>query len=214
MLFFRTPFFLPLLYPRLIWRVPTEGKEIYLSFDDGPVAGPTEFVLDELEKVQGKATFFCVGDNVVKHPQSFKRILSGGHAIGNHTFNHLNGWRHSVEDYVSNISLCKNELIRNGSLSGGKLKGLFRPPYGRIRPSQIRALSEYEIVMWDVLSFDYSEKVSPQLCLNGAVAATRRGSIVVFHDSHKSERNLLYALPRYLSHFSSLGYSFKAIPIQ
>ncbi len=215
---FRTPFFLPWLYPGLTWRIPTGDKEIYLTLDDGPIPGVTEFVLRELEKVKAKATFFCIGDNVRKHPSIFKKIIENGHAIGNHTFHHLKGWNHGLAEFVENILLCEKEISFNGTPdvpgreAGGKGRALFRPPYGRIKREQIKALTAYKIIMWDVLSHDYSGNLSPERCLRGSVRATRPGSIVVFHDSLKAEKNMTYALPRFLDHFANRGYSFKAIP--
>ena len=198
--------------------MPTVEKEIYLTFDDGPIPGPTEFVLDQLEKANAKATFFCIGDNVSKYPEIFQNVARQGHAIGNHTFNHLKGWNYGVADYLENIRLCKEEFLRNrilppspqGEGEGGE--GLFRPPYGRIKRSQIRALKGYTIVMWDVLPHDYSKTISPDQCLRGSIQATRPGSIIAFHDSLKAEKNMRYTLPRFLEHFASLGYSFKALP--
>ena len=205
---FRTPFVLPLLYPQLVWKVATEEKKIYLTFDDGPVPDQTEFVLETLNKYHAKATFFCIGDNVRKHPDIFNAIVTARHSIGNHTFNHIKGWNHTTEEYVDNIELCNSQFSTNGILSTAN--PLFRPPYGRIRRKQIRALSNYRIIMWDVLTYDYSTSCSPEKCLRGSVGATRPGSIVVFHDSVKASRNMRHALPRYLQHFSERGYSFEA----
>ena len=203
----RTPFFVPLIYPSLIWRIPTDKKQLYLTFDDGPVEGPTEFVLKELEKVSAKATFFCIGDNVRKYPQIFKKVVDEGHAIGNHTFHHINGWKTKTSDYLQNIKLFESHLPASTALPV-----LFRPPYGRITPSQIRALNGYKIIMWDVLSFDYSKNISPDECLRNTLKAIRPGSIIVFHDSFKAEKNMNFALPRVLSHFAEKGYSFQALP--
>lgn len=203
--FFRSPYLLTKIYPSLIWRVPTEEKNLYLTFDDGPVPGPTEFVLNELNKFGAKATFFCIGDNVRKHPAVFEKIISEGHAVGNHTFNHLKGWNHNTEEYLDNTQRCSDIL-------GGK-EFFFRPPYGRIKRNQIAALkSRYRIVMWDVLTHDYSKNISRGNCLKGSVKATREGSIIVFHDSLKAERNLTYVLPKFLEHFSSRGFIFKSLP--
>lgn len=219
---FRTPFILPLFFPNLIWRINTKAKELFLTFDDGPIPGPTEFVLDTLDAYKAKATFFCIGDNISKHPQLFNRILQSGHGIGNHTFNHLRGWGTSTEKYVNNVTQCERE-IEFGKLTTineqrttidqqTDAKKLFRPPYGRIRGKQINQLKgNYSIIMWDVLTSDYSQSLAPQKCLSGSIKATRPGSIVVFHDSLKAERNMSYTLPKYLDHFSNLGYSFKAI---
>src|SRR5690349_17719919 len=165
----RTPFFVPIIYPSLIWRVPTVQKELYLTFDDGPINGPTEFALDELKKAEAKATFFCIGDNVRKHSSVFDRVLSDGHAIGNHTFNHINGWKTRTKDYLSNIQLFEKNLPKNLTTK------FFRPPYGRITPSQIRALKDYKIIMWDVLSFDYSKNISLEDCLKNTIKAVRPG---------------------------------------
>jgi len=206
---FRTPFFFPWLYPGLQWRIPTAEKEIYLTFDDGPIPGPTEFVLDQLEKANAKATFFCIGENVSKHPDIFQAVTRQGHAIGNHTFNHLKGWNYSVADYLTNIRLCQEEFLK--SPHSLRRVTLFRPPYGRIKRSQIRALKAYTIIMWDVLSHDYSRTISPEQCLRGTIQATRPGSIIAFHDSLKAEKNMRYTLPRFLEHFTREGYSFKAL---
>ncbi len=192
-----------------MWRIPSEQKVLYLTFDDGPVPGPTEFVLDQLGRVKAKATFFCIGDNIHKYGSVFRRVIDEGHAVGNHTFHHLNGWKSSKEDYLSSIQSCRDEITSVGMASGPA--NLFRPPYGRITRSQITDLSDYRIVMWDVLTNDYAKNLSPEQCLQGSIEATRTGSIVVFHDSIKAERNMTYVLPRFLDHFSSLGYEFNAL---
>ena len=204
--FFRNPFFLPWLYPGLTWRMPSEEKALYLTFDDGPVHGPTEFVLDQLARVSAKATFFCIGDNVRKHPDVFERILSEGHAVGNHTFHHLSVWKTPVEEYVADVRQCDEVLG-----TGGKNPPLFRPPYGRITRRQVSRLRDHRIIMWDVLTNDYAKALSPEACLRGSLAATRNGSIVVFHDSLKAEKNMTFVLPRYLDHFRSQGYSFRSL---
>lgn len=208
----RTPFFLPWLYSNLVWRIRTERKELFLTLDDGPVPGPTEFALDVLRKYRARATFFCIGDNVQKHPDVFKRILQDGHAVGNHTFNHLNGWETPKAEYVENTTLC--DAVMDEHQTGNKTKKvvLFRPPYGRITRAQIKALSAYNIIMWDVLSFDYTESISAEACLKNSIKATRPGSVIVFHDSLKAEKNMRYALPRFIEHFTEKGYSFNIIP--
>ena len=208
----RTPFFLPWLYPSLTWRMSTSKKELYLTFDDGPVVGPTEFVLDTLQKFHVKATFFCIGENIRKHPDVFKKIVYHGHTIGNHTYNHLNGWNTDTADYKSNVLRCQDEinkqLVQFENLSQTKI---FRPPYGRIKGQQIKMLSAFKIIMWDVLSVDYNPHLSPERCLKNTIGATRSGSVVVFHDSFKAEKNLMFVLPRFIEHFVSQGYTFKAI---
>ncbi len=216
---YRAPFFLPWLYPKLAWRIPTEKKELYLTFDDGPVPGPTDFVLDVLGKHSIKATFFCIGDNVHKHPDVFKRVLDQGHAIGNHTFNHVKGWNTPLEKYIENVKQCEAEFrasipVRTDIHPGGpepRASKLFRPPYGRITHSQIKALSDYKIVMWDVLTRDYDKTKSPEAVLKKSIRVTRPGSIVVFHDSMKAERNMKYTLPRYIDHFLNLDYNFNTL---
>ena len=192
----------------MLWRVAVEEKILYLTFDDGPVPGPTEFVIEHLKKYKAKATFFCIGDNVRKHPSIFEEVLAEGHAIGNHTFNHLKGWSTSNQRYFENINLC-NAQLTNHNLQPTTL---FRPPYGRITNSQIKTLkNQYQIVMWDVLTHDYSKTISPEQCLKGTIKATRPGSIIVFHDSLKAERNITYVLPKFLEHFTSQEYKFKTL---
>jgi len=209
---FRTPFFLPWLYPQLVWKADSQDNKIFLTFDDGPVPGPTEFVLETLGKFNAKSTFFSIGDNVRKHPQLFKKIADQGHSIGNHTFNHLKGWNYSTQEYLSNIELCETQFKAEGVQYPESTTGkLFRPPYGRIKRDQIKALNNYRIIMWDVLTHDYAKSCSPEKCLAGSVKATRPGSIVVFHDSLKAERNLSFALPRYIEHFSEKGFSFEVL---
>ena len=209
---FRTPFFLPWLYPELIWKADTQEKKIFLTFDDGPIPGPTEFVLETLKKFQAEATFFCIGDNVRKHPDVFAKVVEAGHSIGNHTFNHLKGWNYSIQEYVNNVELCANQFKSAGiQQSAYNVQPLFRPPYGRIKRDQIKELRNYRIVMWDVLTHDYAKSYSSERCLTGSVKATRPGSIVVFHDSVKAQHNLMHALPRYLEHFSDQGFSFEAL---
>lgn len=209
---FRTPFFLPWLYPELVWKADTQGKKIFLTFDDGPVPGPTEFVLETLKNFNAKATFFCIGDNVKKHPEVFARIVKEGHAIGNHTYNHLKGWNYSTSEYISNVEMCATQFKSAGIASlAPHAQQLFRPPYGRIKRSQIKALPNYRIIMWDVLTHDYAKSYSPERCLAGSVKATRPGSIVVFHDSIKADRNMKFALPRYIEHFSEMGFSFESL---
>lgn len=208
----RTPFFLPLLYPSLTWRMPGHTNELYLTFDDGPVPGPTEFVLETLKSFNAKATFFCIGENIRKHPTVFKAIADHGHAIGNHTFNHLNGWKTKTSKYFENVKLCSDEM--EGQLQGRKENPgftLFRPPYGRISRDQMKTLSGFRIIMWDVLSIDYNKNLLPEKCLRNTIAATRTGSIIVFHDSYKAEKNLKYALPRFIEHYLTQGFTFSTI---
>jgi peptidoglycan/xylan/chitin deacetylase (PgdA/CDA1 family) len=186
----------------------TIEKEIYLTFDDGPVPGPTDFALDTLKSFSATATFFCIGDNVQKHPDEFQKIVDAGHAIGNHSHNHFNGWKTSAAAYLENVQLCQHQLLIEGS---GNTRNLFRPPFGRIRSSQIKLLNDYQIVMWDVLTFDYDRSFAAERSLKGSLAATRPGSIIVFHDSLKAEGNLRYVLPRFIEEMLLRGYTFRQL---
>ena len=206
----RVPFFLPWLYPNLVWKIPTTDKELFLTFDDGPIPGPTDFVLETLRKYNTKATFFCIGDNIHKHPEIFKKVIDDGHDIGNHTFNHVKGWRTPLDKYVDNVKQCEIE-IHNSQFTNRKSK-IFRPPYGLITHKQVNALKEFKIIMWDVLTIDYNKNVSPESCLQNSIRVTRPGSIIVFHDSLKAERNMMHALPRYIEHFLEQGFTFKLLP--
>lgn len=201
----RTPALLKLLYPKLIWDVDSRSKCIYLTFDDGPIPIVTPFVLNILKKFEAKATFFCIGDNVRKHPDIFERLKSEGHAIGNHTFNHLKGWVTDDKEYLDNF-LQANSLLNTN---------LFRPPYGRIKRSQIKLLRNnvpgLKIVMWSVLSVDYDQALSPEQCLKNVVANTRAGDIVLFHDSLKARERMEYALPRALEYWVKNGFTFGAL---
>lgn len=202
-----SPFWLKALYPRYTWHVPTTENEIFLTFDDGPIPDITEFVLDTLKEFEAKATFFCIGDNVRKHPSVFSKILDQGHSVGNHTFNHMNGWKSEDQEYLKNIDLCEKQLDLDTNL--------FRPPYGRMKKSQSRQLPETkEIIMWDVLSGDFSAAVKPETCLEKTIKYARPGSIVLFHDSLKAAKNMQYTLPRFLEHFSKKEYQFKALPMR
>ena len=205
MLFVKTPILLMKLFPELIWRF--KGKEqvennyIYLTFDDGPTPGVTSWVLDTLRQYEAKGTFFCLGKNVEKHPDIYQQIIEEGHAVGNHTYSHLKGWQMDNTEYFNDIELAGNFISSS----------LFRPPYGRFKTSQIKHLSEnYQIVMWDVLSQDYSTTISPDKVLTNVLENVREGSIVVFHDSIKAEPNLTYVLPRVLDSFSGT-YEFRKI---
>ncbi len=197
----RTPWWLKRLYPYRVWNMDTSSKTIYLSFDDGPHPLATPFVLDELKKYDAKATFFCIGKNVALYPAIYERIRAEGHAVGNHTRDHLNGWKTGDEEYLGNISAAA-ELIQSR---------LFRPPYGKIRSSQAKKLSRYRIIMWDVLSGDFDNSVSPEGCYRNVIRHTNNGSIVVFHDSEKAWNKLSYTLPLVLEHFSGAGFRFSAI---
>lgn len=181
--------------PSLIWNMEGE-QEVFLTFDDGPTPGITEWILAELSKHNAKATFFCLGKNAEQYPDLYEMIIAQGHKVGNHTYSHQKGWRMSLERYVEDVDFG-NQFLKSD---------LFRPPYGRIKPSQARVLSErYSLIMWDVLSQDYSQLISPRQCLRNVTKYVKAGSIVVFHDSNKSFRNLRYALPRTLDYLDKQG---------
>jgi len=202
--FHKTPVWLRKLYPSLTWRMDGQEKVIYLTFDDGPIPELTPFVLSELEKVGVKATFFCVGDNINRNPHIFEEILKAGHSVGNHTYNHLNGWKHSTQAYIENVEMTTG-LIQQYLPNWKKI---MRPPYGKITSAQIKQLSEYTIYMWDVLSGDFDHKLTAENCLSESVKASKEGSIVVFHDNIKASERLQTALPKYIDHFQNKGYSF------
>jgi len=204
--FIKTPRILKQLFARYTWSFFTDKKEIYLTFDDGPIPDITEFVLDQLKRFNAKATFFCIGDNIRKHPTVFSRIVNEGHSVGNHTFNHLNGWKSSNSVYIENTNKCENLLPHQ------KTK-LFRPPYGKIKRIQAKKLiaKGYKVIMWDVLSADFDTSISNERCLQNVLKNVESGSIIVFHDSIKASDKLRYVLPKILKEFSQQGYEFKAI---
>ena len=198
----KTPQFIQSFFPKFTWKIPTRQKTIYLTFDDGPIPEVTPWVLKTLKQAHAKATFFCVGDNARKYPEVLQAVLRDGHAVGNHTFHHLNGWDtdnfHYFHDVQKGAQMVKTQL--------------FRPPYGRLKRRQARILQRrYHIIMWDVLSADFDEQLSGEQCFQNVVAHAGAGSIIVFHDSLKAEAQLKYALPRVLDHFGKKGYQFKAI---
>jgi peptidoglycan/xylan/chitin deacetylase (PgdA/CDA1 family) len=201
----KTPGLLKKLYPSLIWDVKAADRSIFLTFDDGPIPIVTPFVLKNLEVYNAKATFFCIGDNVARYPDIYNKVKSAGHAVGNHTHNHLRGWDTDNQAYINNY-LKADELLQSG---------LFRPPYGRIKRAQINMLKELrpdlKIVMWDVLSGDFDMALAPEECLQKVLKHTEAGSIVVFHDSLKAFNRLKYVLPRALEHWSKQGYNFTAL---
>lgn len=184
---------------KLTWRRSFSSKVIYITFDDGPIPEVTPAVLDILDEYKVKATFFCVGENVQKHPEVYAEVLRRGHKTGNHTYNHLKGFNVSSEEYVNNISKAA-ELIDSK---------LFRPPYGRITFKQRNLLQDkYEIIMWDLITHDYNKRFTPDRILRKIKRYTRNGSIVVFHDSIKSRNNMLTALPNAIEFWNSKGYRF------
>ena len=190
------------LYSDVIWDKFGNGKTLYLTFDDGPTPGITEQVLDILDQYQAKATFFCLGRNVEKYPDVYQSILAKGHSVGNHTYSHLKGWKSKNQEYFEDIEMASH-LIHSR---------LFRPPYGKIRRSQVRHLKKkYKIVLWEVMSHDYENRISKELSLKAVLKYTRQGSILVFHDSVKAWPKLQYILPELLQYFKEKGYSFEKI---
>jgi peptidoglycan-N-acetylglucosamine deacetylase len=197
-----TPRWLQRLFPGFLWRVPTRERVLYLTFDDGPIPELTPWVLDTLQPYGAKATFFCVGDNVRKHPSIYERILAEGHQVGNHTQHHRNAWKIPASAYLDDVAQCAEYVKSN----------LFRPPYGRLRGEQARSLrADYRIVMWDVLSADFDGTITPERCLQNVLRHARPGSIVVLHDNIKAAQNLRYALPRILAHYAGMGWRFEGL---
>jgi peptidoglycan/xylan/chitin deacetylase (PgdA/CDA1 family) len=200
-----SPWWLRRIYPHLIWRMPDRTNTLHLSFDDGPHPTATPFVLDQLRRHDARATFFCVGRNVEQYPHIYRRILMEGHRVGNHTQDHLNGWKVGDKKYLGNIRAAATLIDSD----------LFRPPYGRISLFQSALLRSaplnYKIIMWDVLSADFDQRLSAKRCAQNVIRNARPGSIVVFHDSAKAFDRLQAALPSVLEHFAGQGYRFEGI---
>lgn len=211
----RAPWIFKKLRPSLVWQKPADEKVLYLTFDDGPHPTATPFVLDQLKQYNAKATFFCIGKNVVEQPGIYQRIIEEGHRVGNHTFNHLNGWKTGDEIYLNNVFEAAKYIDSN----------LFRPPYGRITKFQQKILtadnaqasnlknrtSNFTIIMWTLLSGDFDVKLSPQRCLQNVILNSKAGDIIVFHDSTKAWERMSYALPKVLEHFSNKGFRFQLL---
>jgi peptidoglycan/xylan/chitin deacetylase (PgdA/CDA1 family) len=202
------------IFSNYIWDVSNTENKIYLTFDDGPIPEITEWVLEELKKHNAKATFFCIGNNIKKHPEIFKKVINEGHSVGNHTFNHLNGWKTPTKEYIENSGQWS---IISGRSPNCNLKTenchLFRPPYGKIKTSQSKKLRQlgYKIIMWDVLSADYDTTITPEKCLQNVLQNVSSGSIIVFHDSVKAFPNLEYTLPRALKYWQEKGFVFEKL---
>lgn len=197
-------------FPERIWSVQTEKKEIYLTFDDGPTPEITEWILDQLAKYKAKATFFCIGKNVIQHPEIFKRCLNEGHSIGNHLYEHENGWKTPTTDYLDSVEKTDQIFLKYNVKTH-----LLRPPYGKISQKQaVRLTNEhYKLIMWNVLSKDYDKNITPKKCLDNSIKNLQKGSIVVFHDSVKASTNMQYALPRLLEKCSKDGFAFSALTL-
>lgn len=198
----KSPLLLKWFYSALIWNKDRSKKIVYLTFDDGPIPNVTDFVLNTLKSFDAKATFFCIGDNIHKYPTVFESLKNEGHAIGNHTFNHLNGWKTDDETYIKNFLKCQTLTQTN----------LFRPPYGKIKKTQISALKSQipnlDIIMWDIISADFDFKLSPEQCYQNVIKNVKNGSIIIFHDSLKAFDRLQYALPQTLKYLTEKGYQF------
>jgi len=205
--FVKTPWLIKKIFPTYLWSVPTKEKILYLTFDDGPHPEITTFVLSQLKKYNALATFFCLGKNVLAFPEVYRQILDGGHTVGNHTQNHLNGWKTADDVYLKDIGEAANYIDSN----------LFRPPYGKITLFQAKNLPavmkerKAKVVMWDVLSADFDAEITEERCLQFVIFRCTPGSIVVFHDSEKAFRKLNYVLPRVLHHFKNEGFKFVAL---
>jgi peptidoglycan/xylan/chitin deacetylase (PgdA/CDA1 family) len=212
------------IFSNYVWDIPNSENRVYLTFDDGPTPEITEWTLSQLKNHNAKATFFCIGDNVRKYPEIVQKVIDEGHSIGNHTFNHLNGWKTATDDYVKNVELCYNQKAEGrrqkaeGNLHSeeenlhSKICVLptefFRPPYGKIKPSQSKVLRKlgYRIIMWDIISYDFDANVSEIKCLENVLNNVQSGSIIVFHDSKKAYKNLEYALPQTLEFLKERGF--------
>lgn len=217
----KTPKLVKRMFPNYIWNIQTTNKIIYLTFDDGPTPEITNWTLNLLKQYKAKATFFCIGNNIEKHPEIFKDILNDAHAIGNHTHSHIKGWKTLTKNYLIDVekgqrainTQISNFKFQTPKSTNSKIIKLFRPPYGQITPNQGKTLIKqgYNIVMWDVLSFDWDNNVSKEKCFNNVISKAKSGSIVVFHDSVKASKNLYYTLPKVLEYFSKKGYRFESI---
>lgn len=205
----KTHWLIKKIFSNYIWAIPNAENKVYLTFDDGPTPEITNWTLNELQKFEAKATFFCIGDNLRKYPEIYKEIIQKGHSIGNHTFNHLNGWKTNTQTYIENAKLFETELSKIDT----KKYNLFRPPYGKMKSSQANYLikSGYKIIMWDVLSADYDQTISPEECLDNVLKNISSGSIIVFHDSIKGFKNLEFVLPRTLEFIKNRGYSCEVL---
>lgn len=201
---YRIPFFLPFFYSNRLWSGPASERKISLTFDDGPVSGITDWVLEELEKRCMKATFFMVGDNVRKYPALAQSVLAAGHQLGNHTYHHLSGWKTSTQTYLDDVACCDAILAD----TVGETPRFFRPPYGWMSPGQAKGLVPVKkIVMWNLLSYDFDLGLSSEILIRECTSRTAPGTIVVFHDQQKTKAQLMRVLPHYLDFLVGEGYT-------
>lgn len=214
-----------IIFPSLLWKMPAEKKELYLTFDDGPTQEITPWVLSLLKQYKAHATFFCIGENIEKNPEILAQILAEGHSVGNHSHNHLNGWKTPTLQYLQNVNLAEEAISKNLSAGSNNLKNgyelklaenfckIFRPPFGRIKPKQILELKKlgFTIVMWNVICGDFDKNLPSDKCFKNVTEVAKSGSIIVFHDSIKASANLKEVLPRVLKHYSEKGFKFKGL---
>ena len=210
--FIKTPSIFNFIFSKWVWRLSSKENVLYLTFDDGPTPEITEWALNELKKHDAKATFFCIGKNIAEHPDIFQKIIEENHAVGNHTNNHLNGWKIKTETYLQNVEDAEKYFEENRKSEIVNQK-LFRPPYGKLTISQSKNIRKkgYKIIMWDVLSADYDPNISNEKCLENVIRNIQNGSIVVFHDSVKASEKLKFVLPKVLEYYSYQGYNFRSI---
>jgi len=201
----RLPGFITSLYTSAIWRFPETDRVVYLTFDDGPNPEVTTWVLNLLREEDIQATFFCVGENVMKYPEVYRQVLEDGHSVGNHTFNHWQGLKHFDRDYFKNIEKAKIYINSN----------LFRPPHGWLKTTQYHFLKKrFRIIMWDLISCDYDNRLKPEQVLRNITDFVRPGSIITFHDSIKAKPNMVEVLPQAIRWMKEQGYRFEAIPYE
>jgi peptidoglycan-N-acetylglucosamine deacetylase len=201
----------PLLFRKLfrsfVWKIPTKDLVLFLTFDDGPVPEVTAAVLELLKRYNAKATFFCIGENIEKHPEIFQQVINEGHAIGNHTHNHLNGWKTNAAAYLYNVGMCQAKINQPHSYP------FFRPPYGKLTLTQYREVKKrFQIIMWDVLTRDWQQTLTADDCFERVKRKAKAGSIIVFHDSLKAQTRMLPALEKTLEYFSKKGFRFEQVP--
>ena len=210
--FIKTPQIVKSIFKNWIWDVSSVENTIYLTFDDGPTPKITDWTLEVLEEYQAQATFFCIGKNMVENPDIYQKIVAKGHAVGNHTQNHVNGWKTKTTAYLDELTICENHIDKQSPVNMVHVK-LFRPPYGKLSLIQARKIrmKGYKIIMWDVLSADFDKAITREKCLQNVLKNSGNGSIIVFHDSLKASGKLQFVLPKVLGFFKDKGYKFKKL---
>ena len=210
----KTPSFLKRMFPNYVWDIPANGKILYLTFDDGPTPEITDWTLDVLKQHNAKATFFCIGNNIEKHPDIFLKIIDEGHSVGNHTYDHARGWKTKTDAYIEEVITTQKIIDLKIANRKSGLETLFRPPYGQITPTQGKRLLKlgYKIIMWDILAFDWTDDITNERCYQNVISKATSGSVIVFHDSIKASERMQYALPKVLNYFSEKGFEFRRIP--